>query len=88
MSRSKLHNAPGAIVRLALVRVRRAGPVLWLVCRGCGRAGDVARDAEDLSVAGIDHRGWCPVARALWADMIACGLDHNGRWPRRQARAA
>ncbi len=68
-----------SIVRTPRVSLRRAGAVAYLLCRGCGRSSDVERDPLELQVAGIAHSPNCPVAQALWADMIHSGLDENGR---------
>ncbi len=75
--------------RRLLVRIRRAGPVSWTVCRGCGVSSDVTYgDVEDLSVASIRHGQQCPVKVELWRGLIVGRLDENGKPRRRRRRTA
>lgn len=56
---------PCALVRTPRVKVQRVAGFAFLVCFGCGRAGDVEPTLAALSVAEIRHAWVCPVAQAL-----------------------
>lgn len=77
---------PLKLRRRAVVRVRHAGDVCWVYCAGCGCTGDVAREVEELSAAGVDHGTGCPVKYALWRELVDRRLGENGRRPGRGRR--
>ena len=83
--------SPTRIVRAERVQVRRAGGVSWLVCLGCGRAGDIERDPAELLITGVKHDYDCTVAEVLWRSEIRSGLNDNGKpkkYPRPIRRTA
>lgn len=73
------------VAKQPLVEIRRSAGLLFLRCRGCGRAGSLVRTIAELSVTEVPHAE-CPVASRLWRSLVERGLTENGRVQAHQQR--